>query len=258
MKLFPLLATLCAAELEYVAWHQRIYTNQPAARTLAPAVMQHTVSETASLGRYAWMFGGLDSQLGALNDLWKLNLLNGAWTEQIAGGTPPTARRGASLVLYEQRSAYLFGGEMASGVRCNDLWVLNVAQGQTPAWTDLATNVTGDKPGVRTEHTAVYAPLLDQASGAPNTAPPGMLIFGGLDVQGRSLDDLHELNLQTFMWSSRSPGGMLPQARKGHASCLILNTIMAISMGSNQETVRHDTRQRDTPPRAYPPRFLIG
>ena len=228
----PLLLLLdsrpAAADQEYVAWHTQTHSNVPPARALAPAVIQHTVHSTAALGRFLWWFGGLDGLTGARNDLWRLDMLSGAWVEQSASGTAPVARRGASLVLAEQRTAYLFGGETAGRARQNDLHALHVSAGSTPSWSNLAPNVTGTVPPARTEHTATIAPLLNTASD-PTTAGSGMFIFGGLDSAGRALDDLHELDLTTYAWRALTPGGERPQARKGHAACVILNSLLVRS-----------------------------
>lgn len=71
--------------------------------------------------RYAWVFGGIDVNNGALNDLWMLDLQTNTWSERNADGATPAARRGASFVVLSQKSAYLFGGESASRVRRRQL-----------------------------------------------------------------------------------------------------------------------------------------
>ena len=224
--------TAPAAAETYVQYSLQTHTNLPPSRALASAVLQHTVAETAALGRYAWLFGGLDATLGALNDLWRLNVQTGAWQEMLAtGSSVPVARRGASLVLPEMSSAYLFGGEMATRQRLNDLFLLHLGPTASagPVWEDISTNVTGTVPSKRTEHTATVSPLLSQPS-----SPLGMLVFGGLDASGSSLGDLYELEFGTLTWRTLSPIGISPQARKGHAACLLLNSLLVVSMGSDQ------------------------
>ena len=111
-------------------------TTMPQGRALASAVLQHTVASTAALGRYIWVFGGMDATLGALNDLWRLDMQTNTWAAQAPYGVPPSARRGAAMVLSEQRTAYLFGGETTT-VRLNDLFLLHCGGGlgaRQPAW----------------------------------------------------------------------------------------------------------------------------
>lgn len=93
LLVLSLLHTSACEDETYVSWHQKTYTNLPAARALAPAVVQHTVHSTPTLGRYVWVFGGLSSTGAALNDLWKLDMLSGVWNEQLAGGVTPIAPR---------------------------------------------------------------------------------------------------------------------------------------------------------------------
>ena len=215
----------------YVSWHQKPYTNLPAARALAPAVVQHTVHSTPTLGRYVWVFGGLSMTGAALNDLWKLDMLSGVWNEQFVGGATPVGRRGASMVLSQQRTAFLFGGETAALTRMNDLYALSVAAGNVGSWANLHVNQSGTRPPARTEHTATIAPFTP-TSGAARDA---MFVFGGLSAASSALSDLYRLDLTTLAWTTLMPSGVAPQARKGHAACLVLNSILIISGGSNQE-----------------------
>ena len=230
--LLALVGRAWTADEHYVTFNLRNYTNRPAPRAQACAVLQNTVAETAALGQYVWLFGGLDVSLGALNDLWKLDILSGAWARQTPGGIPPVSRRGATLVLADQRTSYLFGGEMASRQRRNDLFMLHMgtAAQQQPRWEDISTNVTGPVPSARTGHTATNAPLLFQLG-----SPQGMIVFGGLDGSGTALNDLYELEYRTLEWRRLSPSGVIPQQRKGHTAVLLLNSLVAIFGGSNQD-----------------------
>jgi len=231
LLVLSLLHTSACEDETYVSWHQKTYTNLPAARALAPAVVQHTVHSTPTLGRYVWVFGGLSSTGAALNDLWKLDMLSGVWNEQLAGGVIPVGRRGASMVLSQQRTAFLFAGETAALARMNDLYALNVAAGNVGSWANLHANQSGTRPPARTEHTATIAPFTP-TSGAARDA---MFVFGGLSALSIALSDLYRLDLTTFAWTTLTPSGVAPQARKGHAACLVLNSILIVSGGSNQE-----------------------
>jgi len=225
------LPALASAE-SYVVYHAQTQTNVPPARALASAVLQHSVSQTAALGRYVWLFGGLDATLGALNDLWRLDMQSNTWVEQAPYGIAPVARRGASLVLAEQRHGYLFGGETSGRQKRNDLFILQVGggAGDTPVWEDITTNATGAAPSARTEHSATVA-TLPMLGGSPL----GMLVFGGADASGVALSDLYSFEFSSMSWTALSPTGVPPQARKGHTACLLLNSLLAVFGGSNQD-----------------------
>ena len=234
-RVLLLLASVPAALGEsYVVFNAASYTNPPPARALSSAVLQHTVAETAALGRYLWVFGGLAANLNSLNDLWRLDLQTNAWLEQSATGTPPVSRRGASMVLSEQRSAFLFGGETGARAKMNDLFMLRIGggAGSTPQWESLqpGTNTTGTTPAARTEHTATVANLL-----SASTQPQGMIVFGGSSSNGVALSDMHFFDFATYAWSAITSTGVQPQARKGHTACLMLNSLVAVFGGSNQD-----------------------
>ena len=225
-----MLAASASAE-NYVVYQSQTHTNTPPARALSASVIQHAVSSSATFGRYVWMFGGLGSSLNALNDLWRLDMQTNIWAEQTAIGVAPTSRRGATLALSEQRTAYLFGGETASRVKLNDIQRLDIGGGTSaaPTWVDITSNATGAFPVARTEHTATVATL------ALTGSPLGMLVFGGSSSSGVALADLHLFRFDTMVWGPLVPSGVAPQARKGHTATLLLNSLLAVFGGSNQD-----------------------
>ena len=98
VRLSLLLTALPYASTEsYVVYNPVTHTSAPPPRALGSAVLQHTVSNTAALGRYIWYFGGLNAALNPLNDLWRLDLQTNAWAEKTAPGNPPSAWRGSTL-----------------------------------------------------------------------------------------------------------------------------------------------------------------
>ena len=71
-----LLCVACAlADESYVTFQEMSFSTFPEARALSVGVIQSTVAETAMLGRYAWIFGGLDNALSAIGDLWRYDML---------------------------------------------------------------------------------------------------------------------------------------------------------------------------------------
>ena len=236
--LLLLLAAAGARSEDYVAFSSMATSSGPPARALAATVLQHTVASNAALGRYAWVFGGLDASVGALNDLWMLDLQTGQWAERIADGAKPSARRGASAVVVSQKYAYIFGGESATRGRRQDMFLLHLGSGTStvPRWEAVVYGSLTMPPS-RTEHTATVVPLVHQAG-----SPLGMIVFGGADQISRPLDDLWEFEFSTTdvggasgTWRALNPSGTPPSARKGHSACLLLNSLLAIFGGVDQE-----------------------
>lgn len=62
-----------------------------------------------------------------------------------------------------------------------------------------------------------------------------MLVYGGADSQGVAQSDLYAFDFSSFAWSVLSPAGVPPQPRKGHTACLLLNSLLAVFGGSNQD-----------------------
>jgi len=229
-----LLSLAGAAAEEYVSFHlQSFLTSSPPARTLSTAVLQHTVADTSALGRYLWMFGGLGSGSTTLDDLWMHSFQDNTWSQVTATGATPIARRAASMVLWQQRYAYLFGGETGGRVRKNDMYVLHVGNfGANPVWEAITYNTSGTTaPVARSEHSmtgeVMLLPILN--------SPSGMILFGGVDQAGKALDDLHAFEFGTAQWHALSPTGTAPQKRKGHTATVLLNSLMALFGGSDQD-----------------------
>ena len=215
----------------YVSFHQQSYSTKPMPRALSVAVLQHTVADTSALGRYLWVFGGLSSSMGTLDDLWMLNMQSSQWSPATATGSVPSARRGATMVLSQQRFAFLFGGETSSRQRLSDMFVLNLGTvGANPEWVSINYNASSSAtPAARSEHTFAAATLLQ----LPHT-PSGMILFGGADQAGKALADLHAFEFGTLQWHALSPAGTSPQKRKGHAASVLLNSLMVVMGGSDQ------------------------
>jgi len=218
----------------YVSYRQETPTSSaPPARTLGTAVLQHTVADTSSLGRYLWVFGGLSAGLAARNDLWVLDVEGKAWTQRSASGPIPTARRAATMTLSQQSTAYLFGGETASRVRLNDMFSLALGSvGGNPTWTSITYNPSSTStPSPRSEHSMAGEVALLPVTNSPN----GMILFGGVDQSGQALADLYGFAFSTLRWHLLSPTGTAPQKRKGHAACVLLSSVMVLFGGSDPD-----------------------
>ncbi|KAL3920998.1 MAG: hypothetical protein SGPRY_005054, partial [Prymnesium sp.] len=218
----------------YVSYHQTSnISSLPPARTLSCVVLQHTIADTSALGRYLWLFGGLSSSLLTLNDLWLHDFQTNTWTLSNPTGPLPPRRRAATMVLSQQRRAYLFAGETAARLRLNDMFLLQLGSvGGTPAWSVVVYNpLSSTIPPARSEHSMTAEVALLPLAGSPE----GSILFGGVDSAGKALDDLYAFQFDNAMWHTLSPTGTAPQKRKGHTACVLLNSLMAVFGGSDQD-----------------------
>jgi len=101
----------------------------------------------AAVGDTVYLFGGrsgIDMSETAMNDMWKLQLLDGEqgdtpkaiWTEIKQEGTIPEARSFHKMITIGN-NLYLFGGVGANG-RLNDLWKFDTTNDK---WTSLGSSI---------------------------------------------------------------------------------------------------------------------
>lgn len=131
-----------------------------------------------------YIFGGYDSS-SRLNDLHRFNFTKRQWTLIESQGAVPGKRNSHSAV-YWNGMMYVFGGWESNRNILNDVFEFNFA---TNTWREVPT--TGDLPTRRLTHSAVVYKAC-------------MYVFGGWDGQN-FLNDLHVLDLNTFVWSRITP-----------------------------------------------------
>lgn len=164
------------------------------------------------------IFGG-KNLLTCFGDTWTLRGATGAnpaWTQVASAGQTPAARFGATAV-YDPVSnkMIVFGGRSCGGGApiFKDVWILSHANGTggTPTWTQTTPASSPDQL-IRSFHSAVFDPQTNR-----------MIVFGGSDAHGNSLNDVWVLanaNGQNgpSTWSQLTPGGTLPAAREAHTA----------------------------------------
>jgi hypothetical protein len=164
------------------------------------------------------VFGGFyDSpqssfQSHPLNDVWELPVSQpGPWAQLAPAGAPPTRRSEHSAIYDPVRDRMIvFGGYSylpqvyPHSYYFNDVWALSFAG--TPAWTQLAP--AGTPPSARFLHTAIYDPAGDR-----------MIVFGGLNDSGTSVNELWSLSLSDPpTWEQLAPAGTPPAGRNSHVA----------------------------------------
>jgi hypothetical protein len=168
-----------------------------------------------------WLFGGQDSGLAFLNDLWEYNIAANAWTYRAGGGNQPgvygtqgTAsvsnlpggRWGASARRDASGNVWVFGGfgcdstgPGCSNLLLNDLWKYTGGQ-----WTWVSGAKTGNQAGTYgTQGTAAAGnvPPGRQASVAWIDKIGNFWMFGGFTSGTNGFNDLWKFDPVATQWT---------------------------------------------------------
>ena len=128
--------------------------------------------------------------------------VNGAWTQlSPAGQLPPVRGHHAAVWDPNQNQMLVFGGEVSSSNRFNDLWSYKPA---TNTWIQLTP--AGAAPPVHAAPAAVW-----------NSTNNQMLVFGGGSTSGY-VNDLWAYGSATNTWTMFTPSSSVPPARDNHAA----------------------------------------
>jgi hypothetical protein len=130
----------------------------------------------------------------------------GWWDHHTTTGTPPTPRKGHTMVFVPSLdSIFVFGGRDQTGL-LNDLYALQ-AEGWIPAWSQLLPR--GTPPSLRAGHTMILVPSRNR-----------ILVFGGYNPVGRCLNDLWALDSLASggHWYQLTPAGTPPSPRAEHSA----------------------------------------
>jgi len=168
-----------------------------------------------------WLFGGQDSGLAFLNDLWEYNIATNTWLQHAGGGnqpgvygtqgTPsasnlPGGRWGASARRDTSGNVWVFGGfgcdstgPGCSNLLLNDLWKYSGGQ-----WTWVSGAKTGNQVGTYgTQGTAAAGnvPPGRQASVAWIDNLANFWMFGGFTSGTNGFNDLWKFDTTTNQWT---------------------------------------------------------
>ena len=185
----------------------------PPSRVMASAAYNSATNEML-------VFGGRSSGGGFYNDVWSLDLTQGAesWTQLTTSGMQPTPRSSASAIVdsVNNRLIILYGE--AGGPGLNDLYSLDLT---ALIWLQLFPS--GAPPSPRFEHSAIYDPIGHR-----------MIVFGGRN--GDHYNDVYalDLTLGSESWQQLLPSGS-PPAVRGRHFCVYddVSYEMAVGFGWN-------------------------
>lgn len=159
------------------------------------------------VGRRMYIFGGRDTPVGAISDLWQLDVAAGPlWTRLDTSGPPPLARTGHNLI-YDSigNRLLLVGGTDDRGRSNREIWILQL--GVTPlSWTyEFAS---GKPPESLSQAVAVF------------DAPRNRVVFYGGVEDHRITRSVWTLELGPLRWTKLAPDGPSPGARYKHCGAL--------------------------------------
>lgn len=125
------------------SWSELVSVTPPPAPRASAAAAYHPGK------RVTLLFGGRDSNDGALDDLWQWDGVG--WTAITATGSRPSARWDASLACSPTRCV-LFGGRNSAGVSSGETWIWNGT-----SWSELM----GPGPSPRSRAAVAYDSVRD-------------------------------------------------------------------------------------------------
>lgn len=216
-------------DLETMSWSTPLTTGPvPEPRSRHTCTALHT--------RLVFIGGGDQSRL--FNDVHLYDCETREWSVVRAKGKAPSGRWGHSTTLVDSNKLFVFGGHDGK-VRLNDLFILHL---DTMTWSqpgkkkkrrnslgsaNNSSSGTVTSPVDDTTH--VKQPPPPRAGHTMNMIGRKLIIYGGGD--GKSLNDMHYLNVDTFQWFEMESGNV-PE-RCAHTADNAANNRLVVFGGSN-------------------------
>ncbi|CAM6123834.1 unnamed protein product [Calypogeia fissa] len=213
-----------ASELE---WHRLLLHG-----SLPPARYKHAA---VAVGRKMFVTGGTSSQ-GKLNDIQVFHAEKLTWVS-LACQSPSSDQKGMkgeqhdapcrscsghSLVFWEKQFV-LVGCQTKSVSKTVTVSSLNLS---SRTWSTLSPK--GNAPTARTGHTVVQMASM-------------LVLFGGEDMKGHSLNDIYILDLKTLLWLPLETSGTKPSPRRDHCAASYSERYLWIFGGKSKTTYYSDT-----------------
>mmetsp|Transcript_43552 Transcript_43552/g.94900 ORF Transcript_43552/g.94900 Transcript_43552/m.94900 type:complete len:670 (+) Transcript_43552:115-2124(+) len=206
------------------------------------------------IGDLSFIMGGCQLDIKCFADVWSYDASNGIWTTVETSGEGPSARGGHTAVAFGQ-DMLIFGGAN-SDETYNDVYKLDTTTGRWYRGLAAAEN----KPPARTGH----------ASASHRDGQ--LFIHGGYSDDGRYLDDMWLLELQTprtpsdeasfsYSWHQVVQAGSIPPARESHSLTAVNGKLVLIGGYTTGGLLEHDVSVFDpdsgtwavpTPANPYP------
>ncbi|KAH9496466.1 hypothetical protein Btru_010935 [Bulinus truncatus] len=187
---------------------------------------EHAAFHVDSIPGQLFVFGGA-TQSGSLNDIQKLDLATGIWSDVEVKGTPPSPRTHRSSVVIGSKVYFYSGGHSGPDpvgdrrVHCLDT--------STMIWSSLAPQ--GDSPKPRHGHVMV-------------AVKNRIYLHGGM-AGSTFYDDLFVLDLDRNLWSTVKKNKTFPPARAAH-DAVLFNSEIILFGGMNKAGALDDAYKLNT------------
>ncbi|KAF3782266.1 Acyl-CoA-binding domain-containing protein 4 [Nymphaea thermarum] len=134
--------------------------------------------------------------------------------------------KGHSLVSWGKK-ILLIGGKSNPTCERVSVWAFDI---ETECWS--CVEAKGDIPVARSGHSVTRSGSV-------------LILFGGEDVKGRKLNDLHMFDLKSFMWLPLHYTGTGPSARSNHVAALYDDRTLIIFGGAAKSRILNDLYSLD-------------
>ncbi len=181
-----------------------------------------------------YVFGGVNQSEEVSNNLYIYSIGDNHWTknEYEERIIPPRAGHSMSLV---GNKIVVFGG-FSKGIFYNDIYMYNIDEN---SWQSddkhEDDNELLEEGQNEIEHNSNYGenkpvpePRINHSQITVNTS---ILIYGGVDKDGKNFDDMWTFDLTRKIWERIEINGEIPKARQGHSALLIDNDQILIFGG---------------------------
>ena len=148
--------------------------------------------------------GGISTKMKTLA-IWRLNLTTLEWKKVKTDN--PIENRYGHTALSMNNKLYIFGGKTKylNTSYMNNLDIFSFAERKI-----INCQINGEKPENRKSHIAIFV-------------GPQMLIHGGINVDGKILDDSYLFNMHTLTWNKCIINKICEHPKLwGHACCLVI------------------------------------
>ncbi|KAL3699278.1 hypothetical protein R1sor_017300 [Riccia sorocarpa] len=188
----------------------------------------------AVVGRKLLIIGG-DTGSQMLNDVQMLHLGKLTWSTIGVGASAPSKGLTIKASAAEQlprckghtlipwgKTVILIGGQMDPPEDKVAVWSFDL---EMDCWTKVTTK--GDIPSARSGQTVTRAGSI-------------LIMFGGEDIKGRKLNDLHILDLKSLMWLPLHTSGNGPSPRTRHIAEMYDDRFLLIFGGATRSKISND------------------
>ena len=179
-----------------------------------------------------YVFGGVNQSEEVSNIIYIYSIEDQNWIKKEYDTNIIPPRAGHSMTLVGNKLV-IFGG-FAKGIFSNSVYIYNIDE---DSWDN---NIKGENDNeLLEEGQEIAEPQLNDNISLPEprinnsqiTIDSSILIYGGVDKDGRYFDDMWTFNIMDKVWHKIEINGEIPKPRQGHSALLIENDQILIFGG---------------------------